>query len=127
MLLKIRGNAIKDSGKCSRGYRGMFRKIPGNAFNFKLIKAIFCLTHIFAMSYETIERSNKMIWYFHFLKFKLKRNCYDHGKISFFEDKSKNNKGKLKAKPEWENESKSDGSKLRTNPFIPKYSESFTF
>ena len=61
MLLKIRGNAIKDSGKCSRGYRGMFRKIPGNAFNFKLIKAIFCLTHIFAMSHETIERSNKMI------------------------------------------------------------------
>ena len=30
MLLKILGNVIKDSGECSRGFQGMFEKIPGN-------------------------------------------------------------------------------------------------
>ena len=31
MLKKIPGNVQEDSGKCSRGFRGMFKKIPGNA------------------------------------------------------------------------------------------------
>ena len=30
MLKKIPGNVEKDSGKCSRRFRGMFNKIPGN-------------------------------------------------------------------------------------------------
>ena len=77
MLSKILGNVQEDSGECSERFRRMFRKIPGNAFNFKLIKATFYLKKrnakliseawsIFAISNETIERSNKMIWYFHF-------------------------------------------------------------
>ena len=48
MFQKIPGNVIKDSGECSRRFRGtlskipgMFKKIPGNAFNFKLIKTTF--------------------------------------------------------------------------------------
>ena len=48
MLLKIPGNvpedsrnAIKDSVECATRFRGMFRKVPGNAFNFKLIKPTF--------------------------------------------------------------------------------------
>ena len=43
MLSKIPGNAIKDSGECSRRFRGMFGKIPGNVFNIKLIKTTFYL------------------------------------------------------------------------------------
>ena len=77
MLTKIPGNANKDSGECSRKFRVMFRKIAGNAFNSKLIKTTFYLEKanakliseawsIFTISNETIERSNKMIWYFHF-------------------------------------------------------------
>ena len=92
MFKKIAGNAIKDSGECSRRFRGMFGKIPGNVqenygecfgpnpFNFKLIKTTFYLKKanaklilgawsIFAMSNETIGRSNKIIWYFHFFFF----------------------------------------------------------
>ena len=30
MLKKIPGNVRKDSRECSRGFRGMFHKIPGN-------------------------------------------------------------------------------------------------
>ena len=30
MLEKIPGNVQKDSGECSRRFRGMFEKIPGN-------------------------------------------------------------------------------------------------
>ena len=30
MLKKIPGNVIKDSGECSRRFRGMLLKIPGN-------------------------------------------------------------------------------------------------
>ena len=30
MLKKIRGNGKKDSGECSRSFRGMLKKIPGN-------------------------------------------------------------------------------------------------
>ena len=30
MLKKIPGNVRKDSGECSRRFRGMFKKIPGN-------------------------------------------------------------------------------------------------
>ena len=41
MLLKIPGNVPEDFGKCYLRFRRMFRKIPGNAFNFKLIKATF--------------------------------------------------------------------------------------
>ena len=41
MFQKIPANAIKDSGECSRRFREMFRKILENAFNFKLIKAMF--------------------------------------------------------------------------------------
>ena len=55
----------------------MFKKIPGNAFNFKSIKTTFYLNKanvkliseawsIFAISNKTIERSNKIIWYFYF-------------------------------------------------------------
>ena len=92
MFKKIAGNAIKDSGECSRRFRGMFGKIPGNVqenygecfgpnpFNFKLIKTTFYLKKanaklileawsVFAMSNETIGRSNKIIWYFHFFFF----------------------------------------------------------
>ena len=76
MLTKIMGNANKD-WECSRKFRGMFRKIAGNAFNSKLIKTTFYFEKanakliseawsIFTISNETIERSNKMIWYFHF-------------------------------------------------------------
>ena len=43
MLSKIPENAIKDSGECSRRFRGMFGKIPGNVFNIKLIKTTFYL------------------------------------------------------------------------------------
>ena len=85
MLEKIPENVPGDSGECyrrlwecSRRYHGMFKKIAGNAFNFKLIKTTFYLKKanakaiseawfIFAISNKTIERSNKMIWYFHFL------------------------------------------------------------
>ena len=35
MLLKILGNVIKDSGECSRGFHGMFEKIPGNFRRFQ--------------------------------------------------------------------------------------------
>ena len=31
MLEKIPGNVIKDSGECSRRFRGMFKKFPKNA------------------------------------------------------------------------------------------------
>ena len=85
MLSKAPGNSIKDSGECSRRFRkcserfrGMLSNIPENVFNFKSIKATFYLKKanakliseawsIFALSTnETTERSNKMIWYFHF-------------------------------------------------------------
>ena len=41
--LAIPRNSRKDSGECSRRFGGMFQKIAGNAFNFKLIKATFYL------------------------------------------------------------------------------------
>ena len=44
MFKKIPENAIKDFEECSRRFWGMFRKILGNAFNFKLIRATFYLT-----------------------------------------------------------------------------------
>ena len=40
----------------------MSGKIPGNAFNFKVIKATFYLKK----QNETRERSSKFVWYFHF-------------------------------------------------------------
>ena len=46
MFEKFPGNVIKDSGECSRRFWEIltrFRKIPENAFNFKLIKATFYL------------------------------------------------------------------------------------
>ena len=104
MFKKIPGNAIKDSGECSRRFRGLFGKIPGNVqenygecfgpnpFNFKLIKTTFYLKKanaklilgawsIFAMSNETIGRSNKIIWYFHFFFFLIQneKKLLDHG------------------------------------------------
>ena len=36
-------NVQEDSGEFSEKFWGMFRKIPGNALSFKLIKATFCL------------------------------------------------------------------------------------
>ena len=77
MFNKIPGNLKEDSGECSERYRGLFRKTPRNPFNFKLLKATFYLKKanvklfsetrpIFAISNETIERSNKIIRYFHF-------------------------------------------------------------
>ena len=50
MFRKIPRNASKDSGECSRRFRGMFRKIAGNAFNFKLIKTTFYLEKANAQS-----------------------------------------------------------------------------
>ena len=57
--------------------KGITQQYKKNAFNFKLIKATFYLKKanakliseawsIFAISNETMERSNKTIWYFHF-------------------------------------------------------------
>ena len=84
MFKKIPGNAIKNSGECYQRFwgmlkkiRGMFRKVVENTINFKLIKTTFYLKKsnaklisearsIFAISNETIERLNKIIWYFHF-------------------------------------------------------------
>ena len=43
MLPKTPGNGQEDSGEFSERFQGMFKKIPGNAFNFKLIKATFYL------------------------------------------------------------------------------------
>ena len=70
-FFNIPGNVQEDSEECSRRFRGMFRKIPGNAFNFKLIKATFFLWTSFAISNETTERSNTMIWYFHFFEIQI--------------------------------------------------------
>ena len=81
----------------------MFKKIPGNAFNFKLIKATFYFKKanvklfseawpFFALSNETIERSNKIIWYFYFF-WNLNRK-----EIATTIGKSKKYKGKLKTK-----------------------------
>ena len=92
MFKKTAGNVQEDSGECYQRFWGMFKKIPGNVqenyeecfgpnpFNFKLIKTTFYLRKanaklilgawsIFAMSNETIGRSNKIIWYFHFFFF----------------------------------------------------------
>ena len=41
ILIKIPGNIPEDSGECYQRFREMFKKILGNAFNFKLIKAMF--------------------------------------------------------------------------------------
>ena len=77
MFTRIPGNLLEYSGECSERYRGLFRKTPRNPFNFKLLKTTFYLKKanvklfsetrpIFAISNETIERSNKIIRYFHF-------------------------------------------------------------
>ena len=48
MFERIEGNVQEDSGECNQRFREMFRQIPemfrkitGNAFNFKLTKATF--------------------------------------------------------------------------------------
>ena len=63
MLPKTPGNGQEDSGEFSERFQGMFKKIPGNAFNFKLIKATFYLKkadgELFSEAWPIFAISNK--------------------------------------------------------------------
>ena len=63
MFQKIPENVTKDSGEFSERFQGMFKKIPGNAFNLKLIKAMFYLkkanVELFSEAWPIFAISNK--------------------------------------------------------------------
>ena len=70
MLLKIPGNVREDSGKCSRKFWEILSILnwskPIFTWNKVNVKWCFEAWLVFAISKEEIERSNKIIWYYHF-------------------------------------------------------------
>ena len=59
MLLIIPGNVPEDSGECSRGFRGMFKKIPMNLNSDLFLEILLDFHQILLLScYETMKNNN---------------------------------------------------------------------